>query len=142
MINIPDYLPHSGKMCLIDEIISIDELIINARSSSHQDKQNPLRFLDHLPAVSGIEYAAQTVALHLALTGKNTRANGFLASVQNCIMRVQHLDNINCPLAIACTQVHLDHSSGALYDFNISAEPGNILTGRLLIMFNKTEGVK
>ena len=135
------YLPHSGSMCLIDEVVSIDELNINARTRSHQDKHNPLKFGDNLPAVSGIEYAAQTVALHLALikndnnTNDNNQALGFLAAVQNCVMHSCDLDKMTCPLDINCTQVYLDSQGGALYEFNLSAELNDILSGRLLIMF-------
>lgn len=132
------YLPHSGDMCLIDEVISINESSIVARTLSHQNKHHPLKFADRLPAVSGIEYAAQTMALHLALNKvDNSDAQGFLAAVQNCEIHTDNLDVIVNPLHIECQQIYLDIQSGASYEFKITDEGKIILSGRLLIMFKR-----
>lgn len=134
------YLPHSGSMCLIDEVIAINELQITARTYSHQDKYNPLRFDGKLPGVSSIEYAAQVVALHLELstTSKSDhKKNCYLAAVQNCVMHIPYIDLITCSLNIDCMQVFFDNHGGALYEFKLSAESETVFTGRLLIMFNE-----
>jgi predicted hotdog family 3-hydroxylacyl-ACP dehydratase len=90
-----------------------------------------------LPAVSGIEYAAQAIALHLALTQSDGHVlgKGYLAAVQSCAIHKQDLDHIDGSLDINCSQIYLDPKSGALYEFTLSAQQKQVLTGRLLIMF-------
>lgn len=137
-----DYLPHSGNMCLIDEVLSINELSIAARTLSHQNKYHPLKFADRLPAVSGIEYAAQTIALHLALNqADQPDKQGFLAAVQSCVIHKDYLDSSTHPIHIECQQIYLDSQSGALYEFTLTATEEIILNGRLLIMFKSSEVV-
>lgn len=62
-------LPHRGRMCLIDEVVSWDAARICCRTRSHRDADNPLRSAEGLGAACAIEYAAQAMALHAALAG-------------------------------------------------------------------------
>ena len=40
---IEQHIPHKGRMCLLDEVLSWDATRIRCRSSSHRARDNPLR---------------------------------------------------------------------------------------------------
>jgi predicted hotdog family 3-hydroxylacyl-ACP dehydratase len=72
-------LPHAGRMCLLDRLESWDNESIVCVAVSHRDPGNPLRSHECLPAVGGVEYAAQAMALHgslLATPGASTARDG------------------------------------------------------------------
>jgi predicted hotdog family 3-hydroxylacyl-ACP dehydratase len=61
-------IPHQGRMCLLDEVVSWSAERIRCRSSTHRAADNPLRAHGRLGIACGMEYAAQTMAVHGALT--------------------------------------------------------------------------
>jgi predicted hotdog family 3-hydroxylacyl-ACP dehydratase len=61
------HIPHQGGMCLLDEVLNWNSTRVQCRSSTHRDASNPLRSRDRLAAVCGIEYGAQSMAVHGAL---------------------------------------------------------------------------
>ena len=62
-------IPHSGAMCLLDEVASWDATHIRCVARTHRDPQNPLRNGVRVPVLCGIEYAAQAMAVHDGLSG-------------------------------------------------------------------------
>src|SRR2546430_15076222 len=64
---IEQHIPHKGRMCLLDEVLSWDAARIRCRSATHRSPDNPLRLHGRLGAACGIEYAAQAMAVHGAL---------------------------------------------------------------------------
>jgi len=60
-------LPHAGAMRLLDSVQRWDASSITCRASSHKHCENPLRFDGCLPAVTGLEYAAQAMGIHTGL---------------------------------------------------------------------------
>jgi len=44
-------IPHSGLMCLLDEVVKWDDQSIVCLSNTHRDPANPLRRQGHLFAV-------------------------------------------------------------------------------------------
>ena len=36
-------IPHTGTMCLLDEVLEWDEVHLHARSAGHRNADNPLR---------------------------------------------------------------------------------------------------
>src|SRR5580658_11189609 len=64
---IEQHIPHKGRMCLLDEVLSWDATRIRCRSATHRSPDNPLRQHGRLGAACGIEYAAQAMAVHGAL---------------------------------------------------------------------------
>jgi predicted hotdog family 3-hydroxylacyl-ACP dehydratase len=58
-IDIPSLIPHQRGMCLLDAVVSWDDTRIRCRASGHRNPLHPLRGEFGLPAVCGIEYAAQ-----------------------------------------------------------------------------------
>ena len=57
-------LPHADAMCLLSGVREADAARIVCVATSHRDGDNPLRRHDMLPAVCGIEYASQAMAIH------------------------------------------------------------------------------
>ena len=67
-------VPHHGAMCLLEEVLGCDEDAIACRATSHRDPANPLRTAAGLPAIMGVEYAAQAVAVHGAVIEQSSNA--------------------------------------------------------------------
>ena len=57
-------IPHSGSMCLLDEVTQWDDRSIVCATNTHRDPANPLRRNGHLSAVHAFEYGAQAAAVH------------------------------------------------------------------------------
>lgn len=131
------HVPHAGAMCLLDEVVAWDDERIRCTATSHRDPRNPLRANGRLAAVCGIEYAAQTMAVHGAVLGA-ARARprvGFLASVRNVEAHVERLDDIAGPLTIDAEHVSGD-GNNILYRFTICCEARVLLSGRAAVMLD------
>src|SRR6201982_1456603 len=77
-------IPHSGLMCLLDEVTQWDEQSIVCVSNTHRDPENPLRRQGRLSAVHAFEYGAQAAAVHGGLrarAGGTAAPPGYLASL-------------------------------------------------------------
>jgi predicted hotdog family 3-hydroxylacyl-ACP dehydratase len=130
-------IPHSGAMCLLDEVIAWDDTSIRCTATSHRDPHNPLRAHGRLGAVCGIEYAAQAMAVHGAvLSGADGRPRtGFLASVRGVQAHVARLDTLDAALTIEAQRVSGD-SNNILYRFDIQCGQRVLLTGRAVVMLD------
>ena len=135
---IQDHIPHQGTMCLLDEVLSWDARQTQCRSSTHRSPENPLRANGQLAAVCGIEYAAQTMAVHGALVAAATGGvarPGFLASVRGVRIAVDRLDDVAGELVTHVERVAGDEST-ALYQFSVSTGGVVLVAGRAAIAFN------
>ncbi len=140
------HIPHQHRMCLLDEVIHWDDSAIRCRSGTHRDPQNPLRLGVRLNAACGIEYAAQSMALHGALCAlaqppgaAGAARAGFLASLRDVRLFVARLDDIEPDLL--CEAVRIAGDSGsALYDFLVSAAQRPLLSGRATVILNAQAG--
>jgi predicted hotdog family 3-hydroxylacyl-ACP dehydratase len=72
-------IPHHGRMCLLDEVMEWDAQHIRCGSGTHRLLNHPLRSNGRLGIACGIEYAAQTMAVHGALSG-GASAGGAVAA--------------------------------------------------------------
>src|SRR5256714_7947343 len=63
-------IPHSGLMCLLDEVTQWDDRSIVSISNTHRDPANPLRRYGRLAAVHAFEYGAQAAATHGGLRAR------------------------------------------------------------------------
>lgn len=109
-------IPHQGAMCLLDRVEACDAEAIACSATSHRDAANPLRRDGVLPAVCGLEYALQAMALHGALTAGAPQGAGFVATLADVQLAVGRLDDI--PGALAVTARALSRESrGFIYDF-------------------------
>ncbi|HEV2269162.1 MAG TPA: hotdog family protein [Steroidobacteraceae bacterium] len=134
---IESHIPHRGRMCLLDEVLSWDDVRIRCRATSHRLADNPLRAHGRLGAACGVEYAAQAMAVHGAimahLAGTRARA-GLLTSVRNLLLRVSRLDDLESDLLAVAERLAGDEGS-TLYEFTVSCAGRELLSGRASIVF-------
>jgi predicted hotdog family 3-hydroxylacyl-ACP dehydratase len=126
-------VPHQGHMCLLEHALEWDETHIVCSAVSHRDPANPLRENGVLPAVCGIEYAAQAMALHGSLLGLGT-GTGVLAGVRELVLSVERLDDCSGQLIIEAEKL-LVQEQLALYRFSLRTDARELLRGRAAVAF-------
>src|SRR5258708_35789368 len=90
-------IPHSGLMCLLDEVVQWDDQSIACVSNTHRDPANPLRRQGHLSPVHAFEYGAQAAAIHGGLRARaagTIAATGHLAALRDGLLPVTRLGYI------------------------------------------------
>ena len=135
---IEGHIPHQGRMCLLDAVIEWGAEHIRCRTGTHRADDNPLRAAGRLGAACGIEYAAQTMAVHGALASSETgvRAeSGFLAGLRDVRLHVLRLDDIEDDLVCHAGRVAGDGST-ALYEFGLWAGTRSLLSGRATVLLD------
>jgi predicted hotdog family 3-hydroxylacyl-ACP dehydratase len=135
--EIAGMIPHAGRMCLLDEVIRWDESTIRCRSRSHRDADNPLRAGAELPALCGIEYAAQAMAVHgrLSAAVAETPRAGYLASVSDVVCYAERLDDLEHELVIDAERLAGD-GERVLYRFALSSGGSEILRGKATVVLS------
>ena len=135
-------IPHQGRMCLLDEVIAWNAHHIRCRTGTHRAPDNPLRSHDRLGIASGIEYAAQAMALHGALAGAVAGADagpasrvGLLASVRDVRLHVLRLDDIESDLFCEVTHLAGDNFT-AMYEFALRDTAKSLLGGRASVVLD------
>ena len=131
-------IPHSGAMCLLEDVVRMDEESITCRAVSHRDPEHPLREEGILPALSGIEYAAQAMAVHGALLEARGSRPGMLAAVREIVLSVERLDDIVEDLEITARRL-LGDSRRLLYEFEVHAGTRQLLRGRAAVVLDAEE---
>lgn len=133
--RIEELIPHSGSMCLLDAATRWDEAGIVCSATSHRNPDNPLRRAGKLGAVCALEYAAQAMALHGALTAPAGRRStgGLLASARDLVLHREQLDTCGPTLRIEAQRV-LGESSRVIYEFQVSDSAGLIAQGRAAVV--------
>jgi predicted hotdog family 3-hydroxylacyl-ACP dehydratase len=134
---IESHIPHRGRMCLLDEVVSWDAQRIRCRASSHRLADNPLRAHGRLGVACGVEYAAQAMAVHgaiMAHTAGATPRAGLLTSVRNLVLLVSRLDDLETDLIASAERLAGDEGS-TLYEFTVSSGGRELLSGRAGIVF-------
>ncbi len=131
--SIRKLIRHSGKMCLLNCVVAYDNEHIICSSTSHEDKDNPLRTSDGLSAIHGIEYGAQAIALHGRLMNSLGRV-GYLVAVRDFETDVEWLHDLFGPIQVTATAA-MQNESGATYRFSIEARDRMLVSGRLTIAF-------
>jgi predicted hotdog family 3-hydroxylacyl-ACP dehydratase len=127
-------IPHSGGMCLLDEVLGYGPDHIRCLARSHRAADNPLRIAGELAAVCGVEYAAQAMALHGRLTLQAERARaGYLASVRELACHVARLDDVHGELIIDVRHLMGDEAQ-AVYAFTLSAGGRLLIEGRAAVI--------
>jgi predicted hotdog family 3-hydroxylacyl-ACP dehydratase len=129
-------IPHSGLMCLLDEVVHWDERSIVCMSNTHRDPANPLRRQGRLSAVHAFEYGAQAAAIHGGLRARAAgaiAAPGYLAALRDGRLHAKRLDRIHLPLCICATHLFGD-GANTVYEFVLSAATVLIAEGRVIIV--------
>jgi predicted hotdog family 3-hydroxylacyl-ACP dehydratase len=135
--EIESMIPHVGRMCLLDEVLRWDETTIRCVSRSHRDADNPLRAGALLPALCGIEYAAQAMAVHgrLSLAAQERPRAGYLASLSEVVCHVERLDDITTELVVDAEKIAGDDER-VLYGFALSADGRLLLRGTAAVVLD------
>ena len=129
-------IPHSGLMCLLDEVTQWDDRSIVCVSNTHRDPANPLRRQGRLSAVHAFEYGAQAAAVHgglLARAAGTIAPAGFLAALRDGRLHVTRLDYIHLPLRIWATHLFGD-GANTVYEFVLLAATALVAEGRVTIV--------
>jgi predicted hotdog family 3-hydroxylacyl-ACP dehydratase len=135
--GIADLIPHSGAMCLLDGVVEWDANRVLCMSRSHRAADNPLRAYGGLPAVCGVEYAAQAMAVHGSLAG-NVRGKpraGYLASLRDVMCRKDRLDDLEGDLVVEAERIAGDGAQ-VIYRFRLRAGEVEVLSGQALVVLD------
>ncbi len=139
MATIRTLIPHSDDMCLLNQVVSVSEANIECLSVSQTDENNPLRFDGKLSVSTGIEYAAQAMALHGRLGLLNDAASdlddkpkrGYIVVLSKVNYMVDYL-HVYPMMRIFCEQL-MAHAQGSQYQFTISNGTDCLLEGQALV---------
>ncbi len=126
-------IPHQGAMCLLEQVERVDAEGIGCTSATHREETNPLRRGGMLPAVAGVEYAAQAMALHGALSDDAAQPLGFLSALRDLRLLAARLDDVEGALAIEA-RAEARESRGMIYAFSVSGGGRLLLEGRAVIV--------
>ncbi|MDB5731646.1 MAG: hydroxymyristoyl-ACP dehydratase [Variovorax sp.] len=136
--GIAQRVPHSGAMCLLEQLESWDAQSIHCTTTTHARPDNPLRTSHGLLAPCAIEYAAQAMALHGGLLAGEggTPSAGYIASVRNVRFAVARLDDIQGALQVRATRLSGD-ASQVMYGFDVTdAQARPVAEGRVVVVLN------
>jgi predicted hotdog family 3-hydroxylacyl-ACP dehydratase len=129
-------IPHSGLMCLLDEVVQWDDRSIACLSNTHRDPANPLRREGHLSGVHALEYGAQAAAVHGGLRARaagTIAPPGYLAALRDGRLHVTRLDYIHLPLRVCATRLY-GEDANTVYEFVVSAATVLVAEGRVTIV--------
>lgn len=134
-LELCELLPHGESMCLLDSVETWDSTDIVCVAKSHRDKHNPLRNNRQLHSICGLEYAAQTMAVHVGLTKLSENIYsyiGFLGAVRELQVGTSRLDCYSGPLRISGNLL-FNQGHNFMYHFTIEFEGKTLLQGRASI---------
>ncbi|MES2356426.1 MAG: hypothetical protein V4568_18905 [Pseudomonadota bacterium] len=95
---------------------------------------------DTLPAICGVEYAAQAMAVHGSLVGsvgKKPRA-GYLASLRDIDCKLNRIDDLTGDLSVDAERLMGDENR-VIYQFVLHVGEVEVLTGRAAVMLDANE---
>lgn len=130
-------IPHAGAMRLLDGVLFWDAERIECMSRTHRDPHNPLRSQGQLPALCGIEYAAQAMAIHGRLAGTLEAAPraGYLASLREVVCRAGRLDDLEGDLVVGAERL-MGEESRVIYRFEVRVGETDVLRGRAAVVLD------
>jgi predicted hotdog family 3-hydroxylacyl-ACP dehydratase len=129
-------IPHSGTMCLLDEVTQWDDRSITCITNTHRDPANPLRRDERLSAVHAFEYGAQAAAVHGGLRARSMgkiAPPGYLAALRDARLHVAFLDDIRSPLQICANRLFGD-SANTVYECRVLADNVLLANARVTII--------
>jgi predicted hotdog family 3-hydroxylacyl-ACP dehydratase len=129
-------IPHSGLMCLLDEVTQWDDGSITCVTNTHRDSANPLRRSGRLSVVHAFEYGAQAAAVHGGLRARSVGATappGYLAALRDARLHVAFLDDIRSPLQVCANRLFGD-GANTVYECRVLADNALLANGRITII--------
>jgi predicted hotdog family 3-hydroxylacyl-ACP dehydratase len=131
--DIARLVPHSGAMCLLDRALEWDAARILCETERHRDLANPLRRDGMLPAICGLEFAFQAMALHGALTAGEAQPVGFVSSLRDVALGAERLDDVPGALHVEAEAL-VSEAGGFIYRFAVSGGGIVLLRGQAAII--------
>lgn len=128
-------IPHAGSMCLLDSVKSWDSTSIRCLSWRHLSKDNPLRGPKGLGVLSGVEFAAQAMAVHSRLSaGSESRPTaGYLVSLRDVKCRNLCFSELDRELLIHANLLMGDEKQ-AIYTFAVGCADTELISGRAAVI--------
>jgi predicted hotdog family 3-hydroxylacyl-ACP dehydratase len=129
-------IPHTGTMCLLDEVLAWDAMTIRCLSQRFWQSDNPLRHSGGtLGMACSIELAAQAMAVHGRLIGADDTpaTRGYLASLRDVSLAAARIDCISGDLFVDAELLMSDHRSAA-YRFEVAAAGHVLASGRATVL--------
>lgn len=132
-------VPHAGAMCLLDRALAWDADTIACEADRHRDPANPLRRGGCLPAVCGVEYALQAMALHGALLAGDGEAQpaGYLSSLRDVSLACARIDTVAGPLSVRARALAAE-TGGFIYRFEVEGGGSVLLSGQAAIILPRS----
>ena len=131
--QIRQLIPHSGTMCLLEQVIAWDESTIECGSRSHRHIDNPLLHDGRIGAICGVEYCLQAMAVHGALIASARQPIGYLVRIGDVALGVGFLDELGPALVVRATLAQ-SLPSAFSYSFSLSGGDGApAISGRATI---------
>ncbi|MGQ0694181.1 MAG: hypothetical protein ACT4OL_01225 [Nitrospiraceae bacterium] len=115
--------------------------MIDCRAMSHRSPDNPLRHGTGLSAMAGLEYAAQAMGVHVGLLNPEWSREGlvgYIGAVRDVTIGRARLDDLPGHLTIEANRL-LEGDHSFMYQFRLSAEGIDIMTGRASIFLKHVE---
>jgi len=140
-LELSKFLPHGKDMCLLSSVEYWDASSITCLTSTHRDQDNPLRQHGRLGMISGLEYAAQAMAVHVGLTTNISEHNasvGYLGAVRDLQVHSRTFQEFAEDLTIEAN-ILLEQSMSFIYTFSIKARKTTLLQGRASIFIQGPE---
>lgn len=131
-----ELIPHTGAMCLLDEVLDWDDQSIQCISTTHQDPAHPLRGHQHLSAIMAFEYGAQAAALHGGLCARATghiAPPGYLAALHDARWFVADLNTIATALDVSACRL-LGEAAQCIYAIEVRAAGRLLAKARVTIL--------
>lgn len=129
-------VPHTGDMCLWDEVLEWDARGLRLRAGNHRDPHHPLRSAGQLRAVHLCEYGAQAMAVHGGLradAGGAVARPGLLVALRGVRLHCTRIDDL--PGLLECeAEVLVEAEAGQQYGFRISHGGVLLAEGRAAVM--------
>lgn len=142
-LELSKFLPHGDNMCLLSSVTHWDSSSITCLTSTHHDQDNPLRRHGILEMLSGLEYAAQAMGIHVGLTQNISEHNasvGYLGAIRDIQVYRPTFQQIMDDLTIEASLVLEQHMS-FIYAFSIKAREAMLLQGRASIFIQGPEAI-
>lgn len=131
-------IPHRDAMCLLDTVEYWDSGRIVCRTAQHRSTANPLRRNDRLSSVSGVEFAAQAMAVHgrLLAPAEARPSIGLLVSLRDYVLHCVWIDDLHSALDIEAKRT-MGNETVSIYDFTLRAGDNAVVEGRASVMLQR-----
>ncbi|MBX3609923.1 MAG: 3-hydroxylacyl-ACP dehydratase [Hydrogenophaga sp.] len=130
-------IPHQGSMCLLDAVQQWSDDAITCSAHIAPGTEHPLRRDGVLSSAHAIEYAAQAMAVHGALTAGDSPAPaaGYLASVRAVQLHHSELLAEDSPLQITAQRLSAV-GANVMYGFRVASARGCLAEGRAAVVLD------